>query len=111
MKNALDYTIKAFKLRKAKHDTLAFCFEQIKPILKEYMEKNNIAYIKVDLKTREALVVEPIPKAVKQWVIEQWLSNELSNEELKEWIECRFQNVHYSNFADFLKILEGELYG
>jgi len=111
MENALDYTIKAFKLRKAKLDTLGLCFEQIKPILKRYMEKNQIPYIKVNLKTRKALVVEPIPNAVKQWVIEQWLNNQLSNERFKEWLGYRFQNVHYLNFADFLETVKSQLKG
>jgi hypothetical protein len=108
---ALDYTIKAFKLRKVKYDTLVLCFEQIKPILERYMEKNQIPYVRVDLKTKEALIVEPIPNAMKQWIIEQWLNNQLSNEDFKKWLGYRFQNTHYLNFADFLQNLEGETYG
>jgi hypothetical protein len=111
MEDALKLSIKAFRLRKAKLDTLALCFEQIKPILERYMEKNQIPYIRVDLKTKETLVVEPIPNAMKQWIIEQWLNNQLSNKDFKKWLGYRFQNVHYVNFADFLQNLEGKTYG
>jgi hypothetical protein len=48
---------------------------------------------------------------MKQWIIEQWLNNQLSNEDFKKWLGYRFQNVHYFNFVDFLQNLEGETYG
>jgi hypothetical protein len=111
MENALNLTIKAFKLRRVKHDTLIMAFEQIKPILERYMEKNQISYIKVDLKTKEALVVEPIPNAVRQFWVNEWLEGECSTEELKKWMDCRFQNTHYLNFADFLETIKSQLKG
>jgi hypothetical protein len=111
MEDALKLSIKAFKLRRVKHDTLIMAFEQIKPILERYMEKNQIPYIRVDLKTKEALVVEPIPNAFRQFWVDRWLDGECSTEELKERMNCRFQNTHYLNFADFLQNLEGETYG
>jgi len=114
MENALKLTIQAFEKVKPtsakKRETLALCFEQVTPILKEFMEANNIPYIEVDLETRRALVVEPIPNAIKQVWIEQWLNGELSTEQLKEWLNCKFQNTHYLNFADFLKDVEFWLY-
>jgi hypothetical protein len=111
MEDALKLSIKAFKLRKTKLDTLALCFEQIKPILERYMEKNQIPYIKVDLKTRKALVVEPIPNAFRQFWVDRWLDGECSTEQLKEWLNYRFQNTHYLNFADFLEDVKSWLKG
>ncbi|MEM3673802.1 MAG: hypothetical protein QW468_06260 [Candidatus Bathyarchaeia archaeon] len=113
IENALTLTITAFEKVKPtsakKRETLALCFEQVKPILREYMKANSIPLIKVDLKTRRALIVEPIPNAIKQTWVEQWLNDELSTEQLKEWLTCKFQNTHYVNFADFLRDVEAWL--
>lgn len=110
MENALTLTIQAFEKVKPtsakKRETLAFCFEQVKPILEKYMEENNIPLVQVDLKTREALVVEPIPNAVKNVWVEEWLNGELQTEQFKEWLNYKFQNTHYVNFADFLRDVE-----
>lgn len=110
VEKALAFTIKAFEKVKPtsakKRETLAYAFEQIEPLLMRYMKENNIPLLKVDLKTKRALVVEPVPNAIKQAWVEQWLSGELSTEQFKEWLRCRYQNAFYFNFADFLKDVE-----
>ena len=113
MENALALTITAFDKVKPtsrkKRETLAFCFEQVEGILKDYMETRNVPYICVDLKTKEALVVEPIPREVRQFWVEQWLNGELSTRQFRKWLYSKWQNTYYPNFADFLRDVEAWL--
>jgi len=84
-----------------KRETLALCFEQIKPILKEYMKENHILAIELDLKNRKCLVLEPIPNVERNFWVEQWLSGELSTRRFKAQLKRRFQWVQFLLFLIF----------
>ncbi|MEM5867749.1 MAG: hypothetical protein QXG39_07505 [Candidatus Aenigmatarchaeota archaeon] len=113
MENALALTITAFDKVKPtsrkKRETLALCFEQVKGILKDFMREKGIPLVEVNLETKEALVVEPIPNMIKQAWVQEWLNGELSTEQFEKWLNCKFQNTHYVNFADFLRDVEAWL--
>jgi hypothetical protein len=94
---------------KRKRETLASAFEQIKPILRKYMEENHILAIDLDLKNREYLVLEPILNAEKNLRIEQWLNGELSTSRFKIQLKRRYQWVQYLSFSDFLSGVESWL--
>jgi hypothetical protein len=94
-----------------KRETLLLAFEQIKPILKEYMKENQILAIDLDLKKRKYLVLEPIPNVERNFWVEEWLSGELSNKQFKKKLKQRFQWVQYLSFCDFLSGVEAWLMG
>jgi regulator of replication initiation timing len=96
---------------KSKHqtETLAYAFEQIKPILKKYMNENQILQLEINLKNKHALALEPIDNAERQFFIESWLNNEISTKKLTEKLKQRFQWVEYLNFSDFLCSVESWL--
>jgi hypothetical protein len=89
-----------------KRETLLLAFEQIKPILKEYMKENHVLAIDLDLKNRKYLVLEPIPNAERNFWVEEWLSGELSTRRFKAQLKRRFQWVQYLSFSDFLSGVE-----
>jgi regulator of replication initiation timing len=94
-----------------KRETLLLAFEQIKPILKEYMKENHILAIELDLKNRKYLVLEPIPNVERNFWVEQWLSGELSTRRFKAQLKRRFQWVQFLSFSDFLSGVEAWLMG
>jgi len=98
---------------KSKHqtETLAYAFEQIKPILKKYMDENQILQLEINLKNKHALALEPIDNAERQFFIESWLNNEISTKKLTEKLKQRFQWVEYLSFSDFLCGVESWLRG
>jgi hypothetical protein len=92
-----------------KRETLAYAFEQIKPILKKYMNENQILQLEINLKNKRAFTLEPIDKFERQFFVDSWLNNEISTKELKDKLGKRFQWVEYLNFADFLSGVENWL--
>jgi len=105
-KNAFD---KVKPTSEHKRETLALAFEQIKPILKKYMEENNILAIELDLKNRKYLVLEPIPNAERNFWVEQWLNGKLSTRRFKTQLKRRYQWVQYLSFSNFLSGVESWL--
>jgi hypothetical protein len=92
-----------------KRETLLLAFEQIKPILKEYMKENHVLAVELDLKNRKYLVLEPIPNVERNFWVEQWLSGELSTRRFKAQLKRRFQWVQFLSFSDFLSGVEAWL--
>jgi regulator of replication initiation timing len=92
-----------------KRETLLLAFEQIKPILKEYMKENHVLAVELDLKNRKYLALEPIPNAERNFWVEQWLSGELSTRRFKAQLKRRFQWVQFLSFSDFLSGVEAWL--
>ena len=115
MENALHLTMKAFKelkpTSKHKRETLAYAFEQIKPILKKYMKENHILELELNLKTKHVLALEPIKNGEREAWINLWLNNEVSTKQLEERMKLRFQWVEYLSFSDFLNGVESWLRG
>lgn len=102
----IQLTKKAFNLHKVKRETLAYAFQQVKPILKEYMEKNHVLRLELDLKNKHALVLEPICNGEREAWIQLWLDGEVSTEQLRKRMKLRFQWVQYYSFIDFLEGME-----
>ena len=94
---------------KTKRETLALTFEQIKPILKEYMRENHVLAVELDLKNRKYLALESIPNVERNFWVEQWLSGELSTRRFKAQLKRRFQWVQFLSFSDFLSGVEAWL--
>jgi len=114
MENALRLTMKAFKelktTSKHKRETLAYAFEQVKPILRKYMKENHVLALELNLKTKRLLVLESIPNAERTFFVEEWLNGEISTKEFRKKLRKRFQWVQYFNLADFLEGVEVWLY-
>jgi len=91
---------------KHRRETLAYAFEQLKPILKEYMKENHILALEIDLKTKHALALEPIHNGEREAWLEMWLNNDVSTEKLEKRMRLRFQWCEYLSFADFLEGVE-----
>jgi hypothetical protein len=102
----IQLTKKAFNLHKVKRETLAYAFQQIKPILKEYMEKNHILRLELNLKNKHALVLEPIWNGERDLWIRLWLDSDASSKQLRKRMKRRFQWVEYISFSDFLEDVE-----
>jgi hypothetical protein len=94
-----------------KKETLLLAFEQIKPILKEYMKENHVLAVELDLKNRKYLALEPIPNVERNFWVEQWLNGELSTRRFKAQLKRRFQWVQFLSFSDFLSGVEAWLMG
>ena len=118
MKLDIESQIKALRLTKlafakvkptSKHKRETLAFEQIKPILKEYMKENHILAIELNLRSRKYLVLEPIPNAERNFWVEQWLCGEVSTRRFKAQLKQRFQWVQYLSFSDFLSGVEAWL--
>jgi regulator of replication initiation timing len=92
-----------------KRETLLLAFEQIKPILKEYMKENHVLAVELDLKNRKYLALESIPNVERNFWVEQWLSGELSTRRFKAQLKRRFQWVQFLSFSDFLSGVEAWL--
>jgi hypothetical protein len=92
-----------------KRETLAYAYEQVKPLIKRFMRGNNVLALQVNLRTKHALALEPIQNFERQFFVDSWLDNEISTKELKGKFEKRFQWVEYFNFADFLSGVENWL--
>lgn len=103
MENALDLTMKAFMLRKAKFETLAYAFVQVLPVLKDYWKQKHTLAFELNFKTRHVLVLEPICNGEREAWLEMWLNGEVSTRQLKERMRQRFQWVEYYSFSDFLE--------
>jgi len=109
--NQIQLTKKAFSLPEAKRETLTYAFQQVKPILKEYMDENGILQLELDLKKKTAFVLEPIPNGERNLWIRLWLKGECSTRKLRERMKQRFQWVEYLSFCDFLEGVESWLRG
>ena len=94
-----------------KRETLAYAYEQVKPLVKRFMRENNVLALEVNLKTKHvlALALEPIQNFERQFFVDSWLNNEISTKELKDKLGKRFQWVKYLNFSDFLSGVENWL--
>lgn len=108
---ALDYTMKAFKLRKVKRETLILAFEQIKPLLERYMKENYVSAIRLDLETKHLSALEPISNAERHFWLEEWLNSEISTRQLKKRMKQHYHWVEYVSFSDFLSGVESWLRG
>jgi len=102
----LELTKKAFSLRKAKHETLALAFQQIKPILEKYMKENHILELELNLKNKHVLALEPIDNGERDLWIRLWLDGDASAKQLEERMKHRFQWVEYLRFSGFLENVE-----
>jgi len=120
MKLDIESQIKALRLTKLafakvkptskhKRETLALAFEQIKPILKEYMKENHILAIELNLRSRKYLVLEPISNAERNFWVEQWLNGEVPTRRFQAQLKQRFQWAQYLSFSDFLSGIEAWL--
>jgi hypothetical protein len=92
-----------------KRETLAYAYEQVKPLVKRFMQENKILALEVDLSNRHVLACEPIQNFERQFFVDSWLNNEVSTKELKDKLGKRFQWVKYLNFSDFLSGVENWL--
>jgi hypothetical protein len=93
-----------------KRETLAYAYEQVKPLIKRFMGENNVLALEVNLRTKRALALEPIQKVERQFFVDSWLNNEISTKELKGKLKHRFYHwVEYLNFSDFLSGVENWL--
>ena len=91
---------------KHKIETRAYAFEQIKPILKEYMEENHILKLEVNLKRKTAVALEPILNGERDLWIRLWLNGEVSTKQLRKRMKQHFQWVQYLSFNDFLESMK-----
>jgi len=115
MENALRLTMKAFKelktTSKHKRETLAYAFEQVRPILRNYMKENHILALEPDLKTKRVLALEPISNGERGLWIDLWLNNDVSTKQLQKRMKLYYQWVEYLSFSDFLEGVESWLSG
>jgi len=118
MKLDIESQIKALRLTKlafakvkptSKHKRETLAFEQIKPILKEYMKENHILAIELNLRSRKYLVLEPISNAERNFWVEQWLNGEVPTRRFQAQLKQRFQWAQYLSFSDFLSGIEAWL--
>lgn len=91
---------------KHKIETRALAFEQIKPILKEYMDENHILQLDLNLKDKTALALEPIDNGERDLWIRLWLHGDCSTRKLRKRMKQRFQWSQYLSFNDFLEGME-----
>lgn len=108
--NALRKSIIAFgKIKptsKHKRETLYYAFEQIKPLIKRYMQANKILALELDLRTLHCLTLEPIQNWEKDLHIRRWLDGNLKTAHFKKWLKRKYQWVEYLSFLDFLRGVE-----
>jgi len=93
---------------KTKHkiETRALAFEQIKPILKQYMEENHILQLDLNLKDETAFALEPVGNGERDLWIRLWLHGDCSTRKLRKRMKQRFQWSEYPSFNDFLNGME-----
>ena len=111
MTERIQLTKKAFNFHKVKRETLAYAFQQVKPILKEYMEKNHVLRLEVNLKNKHALALEPVRNGEREAWIQLWLDGKVSTDQLRKRMKLRFQWTEYLSFSDFLDGIESWLRG
>lgn len=105
---------KAFSLRKAKRETLAYAFQQIKPVLEEYMKENCVLELEVNLEDGDFETVEAISHGEREMWVSMWLKGELSTKQLlkaiRDFRKFHVQRVsHGYGFDGFLREVESWL--
>ena len=89
-------------------------FEQLKPILEQYMKEQEILSLNLSLKDGDFETVEPISHGEREMWVSMWLKGELTSKqllgEIRDFKKYHFQTVaHGYGFDGFLREVEAWL--